>query len=75
LKTSDFFTFSSTTQLRGHPWKLEKSRSRLLLRQNFFSQRVVNPWNALPLSVVSAQTIDVFKSRLDVHYKYAPTTL
>jgi hypothetical protein len=65
LKCEDFFTMASTTNLRGHPWKVKKMRSRLLLRHNFFSQRVVNPWNALPASVVSSPNVDIFKARLD----------
>jgi hypothetical protein len=68
LNSEDFFTLSTTSHLRGHPWKLKKSRSRLLLRQNFFSQRVINPWNALPLHVVSSPNIDIFKLRMDAFY-------
>lgn len=67
LKFDDFFTFATTNNLRGHPWKLAKQRCRTLSRQTFFSQRVVNTWNSLPLSVVSAPNITVFKCRLDIH--------
>jgi hypothetical protein len=68
LNFDDFFSYSTTTNLRGHPWKLKKERSRLLLRQNFFSQRVVNPWNSLPVSVIEAPNVNIFKSRLDHHF-------
>jgi len=39
---------------RGHELKLY-TRSRLELRKNFFSQRVVTHWNKLPESVVRAE--------------------
>jgi hypothetical protein len=71
LEQEDFFTFATTTNLRGHPWKLKKERSRCLLRQKFFSERVLDPWNALPEHVVSAPNLDIFKSRLD-NYLFFP---
>ena len=46
--------------LRGHNLKVKVQRSRLQLRQGFFSQRVVCVWNSLPPSVVN-----VSKKRLD----------
>ena len=52
-----FFRAASSKNLRGNSKKLYKQRSRLLLRQNFFSQRVVNYWNSLPNAVVEANSI------------------
>ena len=40
--------------LRGHSLKVKVQRSRLQLRQGYFSQRVVCAWNSLPASVVKA---------------------
>jgi len=51
--------------LRGHSMKLKKERSRLDIRKFFFSQRVVNSWNALPQHVVDAESINLFKNALD----------
>lgn len=65
LYVNDFFKFATTSNLRGHPWKLMKGQCRTLLRQSFFSQRVVNTWNNLPFFVVSAPNDHVFKDRLD----------
>jgi hypothetical protein len=73
LKQDDFFTLSANNNLRGHQWKLNKERSNLLLRSASFSQRVVNMWNALPASIVSSTSVDLFKRRLD-EYVY-PTLL
>jgi len=50
---------------RGHELKLYTRRSRLELRKNFFSQRVVTHRNKLPESVVTAETVNTFKNRLD----------
>ena len=40
--------------------KLEKGRSRLDVRKHFFTQRVVNLWNARPVNFVSAPTVNAF---------------
>ena len=63
----EFFELDSNDgySLRGHDLKLNVHRSRLQLRQGFFSQRVVNIWNRLPASVVQAPTVNTFKKRLD----------
>ena len=50
---------------RGHELKLDKPRARLDLRKFGFSHRVVDPWNRLPASVVSAPSSELFKKRLD----------
>ena len=68
LKFDDFFQYSPNTYLRGHSWKLRKERSNYPLRKYFFSQRVVEVWNSLPESVVSAQSTESFKKHLDRHF-------
>ena len=55
---------SGNYNTRGHPYKLEIKRSRLELRRNFYSQRVVHHWNSLPEHVVMADTVNTFKNRL-----------
>jgi hypothetical protein len=60
-----FFSLNTDNRTRGHSLKLGKSRSRLDVRKNFFSQRVVNKWNKLPQSAVDAETVNNFKNRLD----------
>ena len=60
-----FFTPAKQTFYhRGHSAKPFKGRSCLEVRNNFFSQRVVNSWNSLPQSVVEAETTNMFKNRL-----------
>jgi len=56
---------------RGHSLKLFKPtlQKNLLLRKNFYSIRVINKWNELPETVVTAGSVDTFKSRLDYHWQ------
>ena len=60
-----FFRLNAVSRTRGHSLKLSKSRSRLEIRKNFFSQRVVNSWNNLPQTVVDADSVNSFKNLLD----------
>ena len=50
---------------RGHSLKIEKGHHRLQVRGNFFSVRIINTWNELPEEVVTAPSVNAFKSRLD----------
>ena len=63
---------AGTRDLRGNSMRLQKTRFRLNVRANYFSNRVVNSWNSLPDSVVTAPTINSFKSRLDKHWENLP---
>lgn len=58
-------TTSHLTFTRGNCYKLENARSRYDIRKYFFTNRVVNTWNSLPDIVVTANTVDCFKDRLD----------
>jgi hypothetical protein len=53
--------------------KLAKHHSRLNIRSNFFSERVVSLWNSLPDSVVQAPIVNAFKNRLDAHWSNLPS--
>ena len=50
---------------RGNDFRLQKLRVRYDLSKFGFSNRVINKWNSLPNSVVSATTTNTFKVRLD----------
>ena len=43
--------------------KIVQKRSRLLVRTNSFSNRVVDSWNSLTEDVVNAPSLNAFKSR------------
>ena len=62
--------FNTLSTTRENKYKLQKNASRYNLRKIsfFFCPRAVNIWNSLPDSVVDADTINSFKSRLDKHW-------
>ena len=47
--------------------KLEKNVMHLDIREYFFSQRVIDYWNALPQTAIDAKSINNFKSQLKIH--------
>ena len=50
---------------RGNDLRLQKQRVRYDIRKFGLSNRVINKWNSLPNWVVSANTTNAFKARLD----------
>jgi len=64
LNFDDFFTYAHTSSTRGHSKKLYPRRSKTNRGLGFFSLRIVNCWNALPETVVSSSSVEVFKTRL-----------
>jgi len=63
-----FFAPSLCNHLRGHSLKLLKPRSSRQVRQNFFSQRVIDDWNKLPSNIVTSTSVNMFKNKLDNHW-------
>ena len=68
---SNLFTFRDQSKrvTRGNKKKLFKHRARLDVRKYSFSNRVVDLWNSLPDSVISAETVFSFETRLDNYWK------
>ena len=60
----DLFSFSNDLRTRGHPFKIYVTRPVLDCRRRSFAVRCVGRWNSLPTSVVMAESLSVFKSRL-----------
>ena len=54
----------SSSVTRGHSLRLQKI-GRNIIYVSFFANRIVNIWNSLPSYVVSAETVNCFKTRLD----------
>ena len=65
----DFSVYGAT---RGHDLKLFKKDCNTTFGQNYFSNRVINMWNTLPMEVVHASSVNSFKSdaqEFDFNYR------
>ena len=49
------------TRGNAHPLSLKQQRARLEVRRNFFSQRVVESWNAIPAVIKDSKNVSSFK--------------
>ena len=58
------FAFAES-RTRGDCYKLIKPRCETSFGLRSFFQRVITDWNKLPYDVVTAQTLNSFKNRLD----------
>ena len=56
---------TSTRRHQGYQALLPRPPSRLEVRTNFFSNRVVEMYNSLPDNVKRANSVNGFKARLD----------
>ena len=50
---------------RGHNFTLVKKQSRLDVRKFSFSQRTINVWNKLSTECVQANSVNMFKNKID----------
>ena len=56
--------------IRGHAHRITKLQiSTIAVRENFFSNRVVETWNKLPENVIKSTTTNAFKNGIDSFYK------
>ena len=72
IPVDKFFTLADGTRTRRHKHKLVKGHNRTRHRACMFSQRVINPWNNLPSSCVESDSVNSFKSALNVAWKDHP---
>ena len=55
--------------LRRHPMQLQSTQTKpakTRCRKNFFSERVINPWNSLPTNVATSPSLDIFKNHINL---------
>ena len=73
MKSEKYFTFvqdrhdANTRQHEENHIVMEKCKKNV--RKNFFTNRIIKEWNALPQEVKSAPSTNAFKNRYDEHVK------
>ena len=66
MEVERLFPLRKDSRTRGHSLKIKgEGWFRTELRRNFFTQRVVNLWNSLPVEVVEAVSLNIIKTRVD----------
>ncbi|KAI8480560.1 hypothetical protein Bbelb_416830 [Branchiostoma belcheri] len=73
VQADNFFELAGGTT-RGHNFKLKVPLAKSRSRQHVFSVRVIKDWNSLPPTVVSSETVNQFKTRLDRHWEHLKTS-
>ena len=68
--TNSFFALNPANR-RGHSFKLTKRSVNTSKFRYFFTNRIINDWNALPQHVVISKTINSFKTALDKHWHFS----
>ena len=59
------FNMSNISNTRGNKFKMQLTHIHYNLRKHFFSNRIIDVWNSLPNDIVSADSTNIFKNRLD----------
>ncbi len=68
LNPSEFCLRPPRVGVLGHTYRLLQGPSRLRRRSGAFSVRVVKYWNRLPVHLVLAPSVSIFKNQLDRHW-------
>ena len=65
VDASLLFKWKQYSGLRGHSKKVEHTKSNTEIRRNFFTKRVITPWNKLPDYLIKADSVNAFKKGYD----------
>ncbi len=68
LQPEHFFNFNVQARTRGHNFKIYPNFSHLNVRKYFFTNRVVELWNRLPIEIVNAINVVNFKKLLNEYF-------
>ena len=69
LTTKSLLTVDSQTITRSNGLKLKKFRTNHKQYQMFFTNRIPTHWNKLPRDIVTANSLNQFKNKVDTHFK------
>ena len=69
INTTNTLFDLNTNPTRTNEFKINKPRVETKMYQFFFTNRVINTWNKLPSSIVSAESLNVFKIGVDKHFE------
>ena len=65
VDVKQFFNVVRTNRSsRGHSFKIFLPFARTDVRKYWFGMRVIDPWNSLPEDIVSAPSINIFKTKI-----------
>ena len=59
-----FMKMNTESRTRGHNMKLKISRSKIVIRKHFFTNRIKKRWNGLSQEIINSKAIDAFKESL-----------
>jgi len=62
INLDSFFEYDNNDRTRGHSTKLRKKRFNTDLRKHFFTDRIINIWNALDDRTVTSANLNSFKN-------------
>ncbi len=65
ISYNTFFEIATNKRTRGHSLTLIKHSFTTVIRQHFFSERVINRWNELDDDTVTATSLNCFKTGRD----------
>ena len=67
IQNDDMFQLSDDARTRGNRRKLRIPLASNNIRKHSFGARHISIWNSLPENIVTANSLNVFKSRLDLY--------
>ena len=69
LTTGSLLTLDLNLKTRTNSLKLKKKRTNFQPYQSFFTNRVTSNWNRLSQEIVCAESLNIFKNKLDAKFK------
>ena len=65
IDSAALFEVRQATATRGHPYKLFKPQYTINARSSFFTQRIINVWNDLPVNTTNFSSLNCFRNSLN----------